>query len=181
MNIGEAAKRSAVSAKMIRHYEQIGLLPQADRSESGYRVYSEREVSVLRFIGRSRHLGFSIAQIAELIGLWSDTARSSREVKAVAERHLRDLDEKRREIEQMMAGLSELVQACRGDEHPHCAILETLSEQPLDQQQPPPKPQLRKASQREADTAPGGTGQASTGHIDLMAWMRGVQVHHGTH
>ena len=176
MNIGQAASAAGVSPKMIRHYEQIGLLPQAERSGAGYRLYSEREVSVLRFIGRSRHLGFSIAQIAELIGLWSDTARSSREVKTVAERHLRDLDDKRREIEQMMAGLSDLVRACRGDDHPHCAILETLSERPLDQQQPPPKPQLRKGGAREGEAAP-----AATGHIDLMAWMRGVQVHHGAH
>lgn len=176
MNIGQAASAAGVSPKMVRHYEQIGLLPQAERNEAGYRLYSEREVSVLRFIGRSRHLGFSIAQIAELIGLWSDTARSSREVKTVAERHLRDLDAKRREIEQMMDGLGDLVRACRGDDHPHCAILETLSDQPLDRLQPPPKPQLRKGSARDADTTP-----ASTGHIDLMAWMRSVQVHHSAH
>jgi MerR family copper efflux transcriptional regulator len=91
MNIGEAATAAGVSAKMIRHYEQIGLLPAAERSESGYRLYGEREVSVLRFIRQSRRLGFSVAQIAELIGLWSDSQRTSREVKAVAQRHLADL------------------------------------------------------------------------------------------
>ncbi len=81
MNIGEAAAAAGVSAKMIRHYEQIGLLPEAERSEAGYRLYGDREVSVLRFVRQSRHLGFSVAQIAELIGLWSDSQRTSREVK----------------------------------------------------------------------------------------------------
>lgn len=176
MNIGQAAAAAGVSPKMVRHYEQIGLLPEADRNESGYRLYSEREVSVLRFIGRSRHLGFSIPQIAELIGLWSDSHRTSREVKTVAERHLASLEEKRREIEQMMSGLSELVQACQGDDHPHCAILETLSQQKLDKHQPSHRPQLRKGGGKESDNATPGTG-----HIDLMAWMRGVHVHHGAH
>ncbi len=176
MNIGQAAAAAGVSPKMIRHYELIGLLPEADRNESGYRLYSEREVSVLRFIGRSRHLGFSIPQIAELIGLWSDSARSSREVKTVAERHLASLEEKRREIEQMMAGLSELVRACPGDDRPHCAILDTLSQHSLDKHQPRHKPQLKKGNAKDGEQAAAGTG-----HIDLMAWMRGVQVHHGAH
>lgn len=175
MNIGQAASAAGVSPKMIRHYEQIGLLPQAERNGAGYRLYSERDVSVLRFISRSRHLGFSIAQIAELIGLWSDNARSSREVKRVAERHLSDLESKRREIEQMMQGLDELVQTCRGDEHPHCAILETLSQQPLDREPPPPKPQWRPSARDSSPTAPGSS------HLDLMAWMRAVRVHHGAH
>ena len=91
MNIGEAASAAGVSAKMIRHYEQIGLLPAAERSDAGYRLYGEREVSVLRFIRQSRRLGFSVPQVAELIGLWSDSQRSSREVKAVAQRHLADM------------------------------------------------------------------------------------------
>ena len=85
MNIGDAAKAAGVSAKMIRHYEQTGLLPEAERSESGYRLYSEREISVLRFIRQSRRLGFSMPQIAELIGQWGDSHRSSRQVKAIAE------------------------------------------------------------------------------------------------
>jgi len=94
MNIGEAAKAAGVSAKMIRNYEQIGLLPPAERSDSGYRLYGLRDVSVLRFIRQSRRLGFSMEQIAELIGMWGDDARSSREVKAVAQRHLDELEEK---------------------------------------------------------------------------------------
>lgn len=171
MNIGEAAAAAGVSQKMIRHYERIGLLPEPTRDPSGYRRYSAYEVSVLRFIGRSRHLGFSIAQIAELIGLWSDTERSSREVKAVAERHLASLEDKRREIEQMMAGLQELLQQCPGDDTPHCAILESLSQSRLDEFHPQHRPHLKKAA---TDEAPGAS---SGGHIDLMAWMRGVQVH----
>lgn len=171
MNIGEAAAAAGVSQKMIRHYERIGLLPEPARDPSGYRRYSPYEVSVLRFIGRSRHLGFSIPQIAELIGLWSDTGRSSREVKAVAEGHLASLEEKRREIEQMMAGLQELLQQCPGDDTPHCAILESLSQSRLDQFHPSHRPQLKKGGNE--DTA--GTGGGGT--IDLMAWMRAVRFH----
>lgn len=171
MNIGEAAAAAGVSQKMIRHYERIGLLPEPTRDPSGYRRYSPYEVSVLRFIGRSRHLGFSIAQIAELIGLWSDSERSSREVKAVAERHLASLEDKRREIDQMMTGLRELLQLCPGDDTPHCAILESLSQRRLDEFHPQHRPHLKKSAADEAPATGGG------GHIDLMAWMRGVQVH----
>lgn len=175
MNIGEAAAAAGVSAKMIRHYEQICLLPEAERSESGYRLYGDREVSVLRFVRQSRHLGFSVAQIAELIGLWSDSQRTSREVKAMAQRHLADLEEKRREIDQMMDGLSVLVTACHGNDQPHCAILEKLSLGSPAQHQPRHKPQLKKVF---AKTGQPGAGTSS--HIDLMAWMRGVRVHHDT-
>ncbi|AOF87548.1 Cu(I)-responsive transcriptional regulator [Hydrogenophaga sp. RAC07] len=173
MNIGEAAAAAGVSAKMIRHYEQIGLLPEAERSEAGYRLYGDREVSVLRFVRQSRHLGFSVAQIAELIGLWSDSQRTSREVKAVAQRHLADLEEKRREIEQMMDGLSVLVTACHGNEQPHCAILDKLSRGTLAQHQPRQKPQLKR-SRIQTEIPRVGTSSP----IDLMAWMRGVHVHH---
>lgn len=176
MNIGEAALAAGVSAKMIRHYEHIGLLPEAERNDAGYRLYGEREVSVLRFIRQSRGLGFSVPQIAELIGLWSDARRSSREVKAVAQRHLADLEEKRREIEQMVAGLTEVVQACQGDDHPDCAILKKLSLGKATHWQPDRKPQLRKGEARTEADAP-----TSSSHIDLMAWMRGVQVHHNAH
>lgn len=172
MNIGEAAHAAGVSAKMIRHYEQIGLLPAAERSESGYRLYGAREVSVLRFIRQSRRLGFSVAQIAELIGLWSDSQRTSREVKAVAQRHLADLEERRREIEQMMQGLSVLVKACHGNDQPHCAILDKLSLHSPAQHQPDHKPQLKKGNNKANETSSGGSNS-----IDLMAWMRGVHVH----
>lgn len=172
MNIGQAAAAAGVSPKMVRHYEAIGLLAEPQRNPSGYRLYAERDVSVLRFIARSRHLGFSTAQIGELIGLWSDSHRSSREVKAVAERHLADLADKRREIEQMMAGLGELVAACHGDDDPHCAILDTLSQQGLERHQPTHRPTLKKAS-----APPSEVSAAPSSHIDLMAWMRGVRVH----
>ena len=125
--LGEAAKAAGVSPKMVRHYEQTGLLPPAGRTESGYRLYGEREVSVLRFIRQSRRLGFSVPQIAELIGRWGDDRRTSREVKTIALRHLADLDEKLREIAEMKAGLAGLVRACAGDDHAHCAILDNLA------------------------------------------------------
>lgn len=179
MNIGEAAKAAGVSAKMIRHYEQTGLLPQAERSDSGYRLYSEREISVLRFIRQSRRLGFSMPQIADLIGQWGDNHRTSRQVKAIAERHLADLEEKLREIVEMKAGLEELVKACAGDDHAHCAILDNLaSESP---QAPRHEARFVKPRRRQdADDAAGRTAKAtpSSGHVDLMAWMRGVQPRH---
>ena len=127
MNIGEAAKAAGVSTKMIRNYEQIGLLRPAERSHAGYRLYGLRDVSVLRFIRQSRRLGFSMEQIAELIGMWGDDARSSREVKAVAQRHLSVLEEKLHEIVEMKTALERLVNACKGDDHANCAILENLA------------------------------------------------------
>ena len=97
MNIGEAAKASGVSAKMIRHYESLGLMPKAARTDSGYRQYSENDVHVLRFIARSRDLGFSIAEIGELLSLWKNRRRSSSQVKALALKHIADLAAKVRE------------------------------------------------------------------------------------
>lgn len=177
MNIGQAAAEAGVSAKMVRHYEQIGLLPEAERSEAGYRLYGPREVSVLRFVRQSRRLGFSVKQIADLIGLWSDSRRSSREVKAMAQRHLADLEDKKREIEQMMAGLSMLVTTCQGNDEPTCAILDKLSLDSPAQHRPDYKPRLRNGG--AASTGAGDADSSgSTGHIDLMAWMRGVHVHH---
>lgn len=177
MNIGEAAKAAGVSPKMVRHYEQIGLLPPAERSESGYRLYGERELSVLRFIRQSRRLGFSMEQIAELIGMWGDEARSSREVKAIAQRHLQDLDEKLREIAEMKNGLERLVHACRGDDHAHCVILDSLAVN--SPQAPRHEARLRKTSRRKDSLARTTSRSSGSGsHIDLMAWMRGVHLHH---
>lgn len=127
MNIGEAARASGVSAKMIRHYESVGLLPEAARSDAGYRQYGEREVGTLRFIRQSRDLGFSIAQIRELLGLWQDRRRPSRQVKALAQAHIRELDGKLRELQGMKATLEHLVDCCRGDDRPDCPIIETLA------------------------------------------------------
>jgi len=182
MNIGDAAKAAGVSAKMIRHYEQTGLLPEAERSESGYRKYGEREVSVLRFIRQSRRLGFSMAHIAELIGRWGDTGRTSRQVKAIAERHLADLEEKLREIVEMKTALEQLVSICAGDDHAHCAILDNLA---ADSPSVPNhnasfvKPKRRDAKASPTRTEP--TKQSPNSHLDLMTWMRGVHSHLGSH
>jgi Cu(I)-responsive transcriptional regulator len=127
MNIGEAAKGSGISAKMIRHYEVVGLLPAPSRTESGYRQYTGNDVHTLRFIRQARDLGFSIPQIAELVGLWQSRRRSSRSVKAVAEAHIKALEEKTQELMAMKAALEHLVHCCNGDDRPDCPILETLS------------------------------------------------------
>jgi MerR family copper efflux transcriptional regulator len=129
MNIGEAAAASGVSAKMIRHYEQVGLFPQPARTDAGYRRYTEREVHTLRFIRHARDLGFSIQQIGELVGLWQDRRRPSREVKALAQAHIDELEQKARELLAMKATLERLVHCCHGDDRPECPILETLAAQ----------------------------------------------------
>jgi Cu(I)-responsive transcriptional regulator len=127
MNIGQAADAAGVSAKMIRHYEHIGLMSEPARTEAGYRQYTERDVSVLRFIRQARRLGFSMAQIAELLGLWRDDRRASREVKALAQSHLLTLEERMREMAEMQRTLKKLVASCHGDDDPDCAILEELA------------------------------------------------------
>ena len=127
MNIGEAAKESGVSAKMIRHYEQVGLLPAAARTEAGYRQYDGSDVHTLRFIRQSRDLGFSIPEIGELVGLWQNRRRPSRQVKALAEAHIKELDQKAQELLAMKATLQHLVKCCHGDDRPECPILESLA------------------------------------------------------
>lgn len=126
MNIGDAARAAGVSAKMIRHYERIGLLDAATRTDAGYRVYGEREVHLLRFIRHSRDLGFSLEQIRALLGLWQDRGRPSREVRALAQAHLAELEAKLAELQAMKATLHTLVASCHGDERPDCPILDTL-------------------------------------------------------
>ena len=128
MNIGGAAKASGVSAKMIRHYESVGLFPEASRTEAGYRQYTDKEVHTLKFIRQSRDLGFSIEQIRELLGLWQNRRRPSRQVKSLAEAHIRELEEKLREIQAMKATLEHLVHCCHGDDRPDCPIIETLAQ-----------------------------------------------------
>lgn len=125
-NIGEAAKRSGVSAKMVRHYESLGLLPAVHRTDSGYRQYGEREVHTLRFIRRARDLGFSMAEIAELVKLWQNRRRSSGDVRRIASRHVQELERKMAEMEAMRRTLQHLIHCCHGDERPDCPILEEL-------------------------------------------------------
>ncbi len=127
MNIGQAAKASGVSAKMIRHYESVGLLPPASRSDAGYRQYGDKDVRTLQFIRRSRDLGFSIEEIRGLVSLWQDRTRPSREVKALARQHLDFLDRKLAELQSMKHALAHLVSCCHGDERPDCPILENLA------------------------------------------------------
>lgn len=128
MNIGEASKASGVSAKMIRHYEQVGLLPQAARTDAGYRQYGDRDVHTLRFIRQSRDLGFSIEQIGELLALWQDRRRPSRQVKALAQAHIQELEQKVQDLLAMKETLSHLVHCCHGDDRPDCPILESLAQ-----------------------------------------------------
>lgn len=126
MNIGEAAEKAGVTPKMVRHYEALGLLPKVHRTEAGYRLYGEPEVYTLRFIKRSRNLGFSIPEISELVKLWQDRRRPSSSVKKVATAHLAELDRKIEEMESMRKTLGHLIHSCQGDDRPNCPILEDL-------------------------------------------------------
>lgn len=128
MNIGEAAQRSGVSAKMVRHYESLGLLAKVARTESGYRQYGPNEVHTLRFIRRSRELGFSMAEIAELLKLWQNRRRASADVKRIALAHVADLDRRIAEMMSMRRTLEALVQGCQGNDRPDCPILDELAE-----------------------------------------------------
>jgi Cu(I)-responsive transcriptional regulator len=127
MNIGEAATRSAVSAKMIRHYEALGLLPKVPRTESGYRQYDESTVHTLRFIRRARDLGFGLPEIETLLGLWRNRRRSSKDVKRIALEHAADLQRRIDEMRAMQRTLQHLAHCCHGDERPDCPILDDLA------------------------------------------------------
>ncbi len=127
MNIGEAASGSGVSAKMIRHYEAIGLLPPAARSEAGYRRYSGADLHTLRFIRHARDLGFDLATIAALVSLWQDRGRESREVKQLADAHIATLRDKLAQLQGMIGALEQLMACCHGDERPECPILDELA------------------------------------------------------
>ena len=127
MTIGQAAKSSAVSAKMIRHYESIGLLPKAQRTESGYRLYDESDVHTLRFIQRARSLGFPLETIRTLLALWRNRRRSSAQVKELSLRHVEDLERKIAEMQSMVRTLKHLAHHCHGDDRPDCPILDDLA------------------------------------------------------
>lgn len=179
MNIGQAADAAGVSAKMIRHYEQIGLVPAATRTDSGYRQYTERDVSLLRFIRQSRRLGFSMEQIADLLGLWSNDRRASREVKALAQAHLDALEEKMREMAQMQRALEGLVASCHGNDDPHCAILEELAVGSPEAPEPGAmgaRPVRKAAAQSQARTK--ARSPETSAHVDLMAWTRSILAGH---
>jgi MerR family copper efflux transcriptional regulator len=127
MNIGEAASASGVSAKMLRYYEQIALIRPAARTDGNYRSFSDRDVNDLRFIKRARALGFSVREITDLLSLWRDHVRSSREVKAIADGHVADLEARIAEMQTMTDTLKALSEGCAGDDRPDCPILSDLA------------------------------------------------------
>jgi Cu(I)-responsive transcriptional regulator len=158
MNIGEAAKASGVSVKMIRHYEAIGLLPAATRTESGYRIYRPEDVHALRFIRNARDLGFPLVEIEELLGLWRDRARASAEVKRLALAHVAAIEKKVRSLQAVGETLRHLAETCHGDGRPECPILEGLSER-----EPPAAPSAARAERRGEGLRHSGIGAEPCG------------------
>ncbi len=144
MNIGQASKATGVTAKMIRYYDEIGLVQPASRTDANYREYDARQINELRFIKRGRSLGFSMEEITQLLSLWRDRSRPSREVKAIADRHLADLDARIAEMQAMAETLRHLSQGCAGDDRPDCPILTDLT----GGQEPGPAPLKRRRSVR---------------------------------
>lgn len=179
LNIGDAAAAAGVTPKMIRHYESLGLIPEAERTDAGYRLYGERQVAQLRFIRQSRGLGFSIPQIGSLLALWRDEARASSEVKEVASRQLEELDARQRELDQMRETLSTLVARCAGDQGAHCAILDNLAGGRL--ADPAHRPRSlkevkagAKRPRRSAATAVTRGQATERPHAALTAWSLGL-------
>jgi MerR family copper efflux transcriptional regulator len=129
ITIGAAARQSGISAKMLRHYESLGLLGAVARTDSGYRLYSAADVHTLRFIKRSRDLGFSMAEIAELVGLWQNRTRASASVKHIAQKHMDELNQRIAAMQAMQRSLATLLGCCHGDERPDCPILDDLAGQ----------------------------------------------------
>jgi len=126
MNIGDAARLSGVSAKMIRYYEEVGLIPSVSRTEAGYRIYKDADVYKLHFIRRCRDLGFSLSQAGELLSLWGNHSRHSADVKGIVESHINDLTLKIEEFQRMASILTTLSACCAGNEKPDCPILKAL-------------------------------------------------------
>ncbi len=129
VNIGQVSRLSGVSAKMVRHYEALGLLPRVSRSDGGYRLYAQAEVHTLRFIKRARELGFSMPEIAELAGLWQNRRRASASVKRIAQKHATELAQRIEAMVSMQRTLAHLIHCCHGDERPDCPILDDLAGQ----------------------------------------------------
>ena len=127
VNIGAAARASGVSAKMVRHYESLGLLGAVARTDAGYRQYTPADVHTLRFIKRARDLGFSMAEIAELVSLWHDRRRASADVKRIAQTHVAELEKRIQAMQDMRRTLQNLLHHCHGDERPDCPILDNLA------------------------------------------------------
>ena len=126
MNIGEVAAMSEVNSKMIRRYEEQGIIPKAGRSLAGYRQYSEKDVHILRFVKRARELGFSMKDIKQLVSLWRNKSRPSSQVKNIALKHQTELEKKMKEMQSMLSTLNNLVKNCHGDDRPDCPILDEL-------------------------------------------------------
>ena len=127
MNIGSVARDTGVPAKTIRYYESIGLIPRAQRSENGYRHYGDTDVEVLRFIQRARRLGFSVNDMADLLALWRDKERASADVKALAQRHVEEMERRIAELDALRRTLVDLAERCHGDDRPECPILDDLA------------------------------------------------------
>lgn len=128
MNISQAAKVSGVSAKMIRHYESINVIPKPSRSASGYREYREADVNILSFVKRARDMGFSMVEIKKLVSLWRNKSRASADVKSLAQKHVQDMEAKIKNLQQMVQSLNHLIKSCHGDGRADCPILENLAE-----------------------------------------------------
>lgn len=127
MNISQLARETGVPAKTIRYYESVGLIPAAARTGAGYRIYQDRDVRMLRFVARSRALGFTVDDVAHLLALWRDTSRSSADVKAMARHQVEEIDRRINELSAMRTALLDLIQECHGDERPDCPILDELA------------------------------------------------------
>ena len=127
VSIGDAARLSGVSAKMVRHYEGLGLLARVSRTDSGYRQYGASDVHTLRFIKRARDLGFSMEEIAELLGLWQNRRRASANVRRIAQKHAEDLAQRITAMQEMQRTLQHLIHCCHGDDRPDCPILDRLA------------------------------------------------------
>lgn len=137
MNIGDVAKATGISAKMIRYYEDTGLIRAALRTFSGYRVYTENDIQTLRFVRRARDLGFTVKQIDDLLTLWRDRDRASADVKQFAMGHVAELEKKMRELKEMTETLLHLASNCQGNNRPDCPILTSLGNDAPDTPVPP--------------------------------------------